>query len=122
MLQVPSVCPVCGGDLHVEVVRCNKCDTTLQNKFGFSVFEKLSVEQTAFVLSFIKCEGSIKEMEKELKVSYPTVKARLTEIKKVLNLENGEPKLSNIEILNRLKRGELSADGAAELIRKNSGK
>ncbi|HEY8390467.1 MAG TPA: DUF2089 domain-containing protein [Clostridia bacterium] len=117
MLKVPSICPVCGGELRVEVVKCRKCNTTLQNQFGFSVFEKLNDEQTEFVLTFLKCEGSIKEMEKYFKVSYPTIKSRLQEIKRILDLSDTKSSLSNIDILDMLSRGEITPEQAAEMIK-----
>lgn len=117
MLKVPSICPVCGGDLRVEVVKCRHCNTTLQNQFGFSVFEKLNDEQTEFVLMFLKYEGSIKEMEKQFKVSYPTIKSRLQDIKKILNLNEGKTTISNMEILDMLSRGEITPEQAADMIK-----
>jgi hypothetical protein len=117
MLKVPSICPICSGELRVEVVKCRHCNTTLQNQFGFSVFEKLNDEQTEFVLMFLRCEGSIKDMEKHFKVSYPTIKSRLQDIKKVLELQEVKTAYSNMEILDMVSRGEITPEQAADMIK-----
>lgn len=116
MLKVPTTCPVCGKRTHVAVVKCDNCGTTVNNKFDFSAFEKLDDKQTEFVLSFIECEGSIKDMEKKLGISYPTVKARLAEIKRVLGLgDNG--KSYRMSVLDDLSKGEIDVEAALKLIK-----
>ena len=116
MLKVPTTCPVCGKRTHVAVVKCDSCGTTVNNKFDFSAFDRLDDKQTEFVLSFIECEGSIKDMEKRLGISYPTVKARLAEIKRVLDLgDNG--KSYRMSVLDDLGKGEIDVEAALKLIK-----
>ncbi|MBU3812102.1 MAG: DUF2089 domain-containing protein [Candidatus Niameybacter stercoravium] len=63
----------------VQYLRCNSCQTVIENDFKLSRFEYLSAEQLYFIETFIKCRGSIKEVEKEMGISYPTVRAKLDE-------------------------------------------
>lgn len=115
MLKIPAKCPICGKPTHVAVVKCDGCGTTINNRFGFSAFDKLDEKQLDFVLAFIECEGSIKDMEKRFEISYPTVKTRLSEIKKLLGLSEGKP--YRLGVLEGLQRGEINVDDALELIK-----
>ena len=115
MLKVPTKCPICGKDTYAAVVKCKNCGTTVNNMFGFSKFEKLDEKQTEFVLAFIECEGSIKDMERRLGISYPTVKARLSDIKKALGLADGKSYKQGV--LEELEKGEIDVNAALELIK-----
>lgn len=114
MIKVPTKCPICGKDTHAAVIKCESCGSTINNKFGFSKFERLDDKQTEFVLAFIECEGSIKDMEKRFDISYPTVKARLAEIKKTLGLAEG--KSYRQSVLEELEKGDIDVDAALKLI------
>ncbi|MCI9404955.1 MAG: DUF2089 domain-containing protein [Clostridia bacterium] len=115
MIKVPTKCPICGKAMYAAEVKCDGCGTVINNKFGFSVFEKLDEKQTAFVLAFVECEGSIKDMEKRLGISYPTVKTRLAEIKKILGLAEG--KSYKMNVLDDLGKGEIDVEAAIRLIK-----
>ncbi len=118
MLKVPTKCPICGKPTYVAVVKCDHCGTTVNNKFGFSAFDKLDEKQLEFALAFIECDGSIKEMEKRFDISYPTVKARLSELKKQLGLTAVE-KSYRLSVLEELQKGEISVDDALRFIKKD---
>ncbi|MDR3575407.1 MAG: DUF2089 family protein [Anaerolineaceae bacterium] len=83
-------CPVCGGGLTVSRMRCAECGTTIEGEFQLPVgpFSKLSPEQIQFLLNFIRCEGRFTRLEKELNLSYPTLRNRLNEIIHVLGFES----------------------------------
>lgn len=117
MLKVPTTCPVCGNKTHVAVVKCDSCGTTVNNNFDFTPFESLSNNQIEFVLSFIECEGSIKEMEKRFDISYPTVKSRLSEIKKVLGLAESV-KSYKMSVIDDIANGAIDVNSAIELLKK----
>lgn len=115
-------CPVCGGKLEVTELTCCECTTTMKGKFGSLAFGELSKEQIEFLKIFIKCKGSIKEVEKELDISYPTVRNKLEEIIKALGFEvkdETDTKTKDKEqILESVKKGEISAEEAIKLLRK----
>lgn len=77
---VLSICPVCKHDLHVEKLHCNHCHTSIEGSFTLSKFNYLETEKLYFIEIFIKNRGNIKAIEKELNISYPTVKKMLDEV------------------------------------------
>jgi len=79
MYLTPSKCPICGETLLVTRLICPACDTGIQGRFQFSRIEQLNPDQLAFVELFVRCEGKLNWVAQELKISYPTVRARLDE-------------------------------------------
>src|SRR3989304_3717411 len=77
MPQAPGKCPVCSSDLEVVRLQCASCVTVVEGHFELSKFNRLHPEQLAFLELFLKARGNIKEVERELGLSYPTVRARL---------------------------------------------
>ena len=77
-------------------------------------FDYLSIEQLNFIETFIRCRGSIKEVERELGISYPTVRAKLDEVIESLGYLSKETKgkHENNDILDALEKGEISAEEA----------
>ena len=87
----PIICPSCGGALSVRSLHCKECDTTVQGEFAVHPLLRLSADEQQFVLSFIKCSGSLKQMAADMGLSYPTVRNILDEIIEKLNtLESNE--------------------------------
>lgn len=123
MRQVISRCPVCGGELRVVKLDCETCDTIIENKFALSKFDYLSQEELYFAETFIKCRGNIKEVEKELKISYPTVRAKLDNVIKKLGYEEFSAKGQEEEmhrreaVLKALERGEINAEEAIKRLK-----
>ncbi len=114
MNKVISRCPVCGEELTVSRLKCGSCQTVIENKFKLSKFDYLSAEDLYFTETFIRCRGNIKEVEKELKISYPTVRAKLDSVIKKLGYEanQGEEGSKKEEILRALEKGEMTAEEA----------
>ena len=73
-------CPSCDGNLTVTRLRCPDCSIAIDGEFAPPALLKLSGAQIDFVEVFIKNRGVIREVERELGVSYPTVRARLDEV------------------------------------------
>ena len=73
---------------------------------------RLGLEDQVFITAFVRCHGSIKEMEQIFGVSYPTIKSRLTRIANALEFVDTNPAPSRTEVLDRLKRGEITAQEA----------
>ena len=120
MYQVISQCPVCSQKLNVQKLKCNKCETVIENDFKLSRFDYLSSEQLYFIETFIRCRGSIKEVEKELGISYPTVRAKLDEVISCLGYtpKNSAPLKPNSDVLDALEKGEISAEEAIKALKK----
>jgi len=103
-----------GQEFVVERVRLVEQGITIEGRFELPQLAGLTVEDQVFVTAFVRCHGSIKEMEKVFGISYPTVKARLNRIAAGLEFVQTDPAPSRAEIVDRLRRGEISADRAAE--------
>jgi len=88
-------CPECRGPLKTRVIACDRCNLRLEGDFSENEFGSLNDDELYFLRIFIHCEGKIQDMEKALGVSYPTVKARISELKRFFMLdfeENEKPK------------------------------
>lgn len=116
MKMVISQCPVCDGALKVVRLQCEKCGTVIENDFTMSKFDYLSPEELHFTETFIRCRGNIKEVEKELGISYPTVRAKLDGVIGRLGYGKGaaqdEETILREEVLKALEQGEITAEEA----------
>lgn len=128
MYPMPGDCPVCGEVLEVSRMHCRHCDTTIEGHFTLGRLSHLNAEQLHFVETFIRCEGTIKRVEKELGISYPTVRSRLKEVIRAMGFEvisdyaEEEGTLSEDErsaILDQLYKGEMTSEEALERLRGN---
>ncbi len=123
MNPVIGQCPICQDTLHVTRLKCRNCDTSVEGHFTLGRLYYLSSEQLNFVETFLRCEGKIKWVEKELGLSYPAVRARLNDVVRTMGYEvgspddKGVPEETRIEVLTELNKGNLSAEEALELLR-----
>jgi hypothetical protein len=135
--DVIATCPVCAGELAISRLHCRTCGTTLEGEFGVGRFGKLNREQMALLESFLRSRGNLKEMERALGISYPTVRARVEALVQALGLADGESGSELVDdeddgaagaaeadtatqrraILERLAKREIDAAAAAEALR-----
>ena len=108
----PSQCPGCGGMLEVSELHCDHCGASVRGSFSLQPFAALSHEQREFLVTFVLCRGNIKDVEKRLGISYPTVRRRLEAV--IAGLESGQPTVN--DVLTALEQGEISAREAATLM------
>jgi hypothetical protein len=116
-----TTCPVCNDRLSVQRLHCRSCDTSIEGHFDTGRIGRLSAEQMNFVETFIRCEGKLNRMERELGMSYPTLRSRLTEIIQQMGFEVGpeEDALSVEErhrILDELAQGKISSEQAMSML------
>lgn len=105
-----------GAAFTVERVRLEASGIAVEGSFELPPLARLTVEDQTFVTAFLRCHGSIKEMEQLFGISYPTVKNRLTAIAGKLEFVEIDPPASRIEVLERLDKGEISADEALKIL------
>jgi len=108
----PTKCSVCGGEMVVRELECPACDITIKGRFETCPFCSLTGDQLELIKIFLKSRGNIKEVERELGISYPTVRARLDEIVRALGF-TPEPEVTRgmkDELLAKLETGEIDAD------------
>jgi hypothetical protein len=101
-----------GQKIVVERVRLADKDIAIEGSFELPQLARLSSEDQVFITAFVRSHGSIKEMERIFGVSYPTIKSRLTRIADSLEFVQNDPTPSKNEILERLQRGEITAEDA----------
>jgi len=106
-----ATCPICSGELAVTRLHCRSCGTTLEGDFNVGRFARLSREQFALLESFLRSKGNLKEMERELGISYPTVRARVDALLHALGLgDDGEATADEAEAP---ESGTVEAAGAS---------
>jgi hypothetical protein len=142
--DVIATCPVCAGELTITRLHCRACGSALEGEFGVGRFGKLDREQLSLLETFLRSRGNLKEMERELGISYPTVRGRVDALVRALGFGDaplGDETLDDAdfdidtdleapvpdagpdqaaqrrEILERLARKEIGAEEAAEALR-----
>jgi hypothetical protein len=102
----------------VRELECPTCDITVRGRFETCQFCTLSGEQLQLIRIFLRSRGNIKEVERELGISYPTVRSRLDDVIRALGFAPPEPSVSHeakTALLDRLESGEIDV---SELIRR----
>ena len=106
------------GEFTVERVRLTGKDIAIEGSFDLPPLARLSAEDQVFVMAFVQCHGSIKQMERIFGISYPTVKKRLDSIAGRFEFVVSEPEpvddAERSEVIDQLERGEITVDEAVE--------
>ena len=120
-----SACPVCDAALHVTELTCSVCATRLAGEFDAPPLARLAPEHQMFVETFVRCRGVIRDVEKALGISYPTVRARLDAAVDALEAVFAEEKAGSSAatdrrhaLLKRVEAGDLSPEEAAKRLRR----
>lgn len=123
---MPGRCPVCQEKLEISRLHCPHCETSIEGRFEASKFDALTRDQLDFVEVFLKARGNIKEVERELGISYPTVRGRLEQAIQALGYRP-EPVPDDTvtvakrrEVLEALNTGRVSAEEAIKLLKTGS--
>lgn len=96
MGKIITQCPACkSSNLNVVKIECSDCNTRFEGQFEISALLKLPEDDLQFILDFVKCSGSLKDMAAIQKVSYPTLRNRLNAL--IENLENMEIKKKTLK-------------------------
>ena len=141
--DVISTCPICEHELSVTRLNCRNCGTSLEGEFSVGRFGRLTREQLSLLESFLRSRGNLRELERELGISYPTVRGRIDSLIRALGIsdeptaaEAGAAEDDAIEaashagdnalhvaaearraLLERVARGELKAEEGVEALR-----
>jgi hypothetical protein len=120
---LPAHCPVCNGNLSVTRLECPSCGAEVTGEFTLSRLATLREPYASLIEMFLRVRGNVKEMERDLGLSYPTVRARLEEALTAAGLgrraEASEADIAaqRAAILDQLERGEISAPEATSRLR-----
>ena len=116
---MPGRCPACSGPLRVQRLHCAACGTDVEGQYRPCAVCTLDAASRALFDLFLQARGNLKDVQRALGVSYPTVRQRIEELFRVLEGDAGP--LDTAEILARVRRGELSVDEAEQLLRSPPG-
>ena len=120
MSKIPEKCPSCQSDLYISQLTCSQCGTQVSGRYEPNIFSRLAPTDLNFVVMFVRARGNVKEMERELGISYWTIRRKLDEIVEQLGLldETSTDMRSGrrVEVLERLRAGEIDVDQAADLL------
>ena len=116
-------CPVCGENMRITKLKCHQCHTEISGNFKLDKFLRLEQEQLEFVEVFIKSRGNIKEVEREMGISYPTVRNKLDDVIEALgyNAQDSPDDATaekRKEVLDSLEKGEIDSEEAVEMLKK----
>src|SRR6478672_7557790 len=113
-----------GAPFEVERVRLTGQEVAIEGRFEVPALAMLPADDQIFVAAFVRCHGSIKQMEQYFGVSYPTIKNRLNKIGGQLSfveIEQGSEiearPAARSDVLDRLARGELTVQQALERLK-----
>lgn len=117
MTKLISKCPACSEDLIISTLKCPCCGMELKNDFEFSPFDKLNSELYELLISFLRNRGNLSEVQKNLNISYPTVKKKLDELLTALNLSDSSQsdKTEEREVIDL--KVDYSSNKASEIIK-----
>ncbi|MBU2574678.1 MAG: DUF2089 domain-containing protein [Elusimicrobia bacterium] len=117
-MNIPNKCPSCDGKIIVTELCCDECKTSIKGNFELPELACLNEEDERFLQVFLSARGNIKEMERCLGISYPTVKSRLEALLTRLGLGQlqSEAKRRRLEIVQKLEKGEIPAQEAIKLL------
>lgn len=119
-MNIPNKCPSCNGKVVVTQLCCTDCKTSINGSFELPQFASITAEEENFLRVFLAARGSIKEVERQLGISYPTVKNKLEALLNRLGLGSlqEEAKRRRMQIVEKLERGEITAQDAIGLLKK----
>jgi hypothetical protein len=110
----------------VSRLHCRQCDTVIEGRFAGHPFAQLTAEQLNFVETFVRCEGRIKRMEEELKLSYPTIRKQLQDVVRALGYEPAAVEGAAVvaeerrqQILADLEEGKIGYEEAMRLLQES---
>src|SRR5688500_15007133 len=85
--QIPSRDPVTGSELHISALAYEASGITIRDRFEVPRYAKLDSEQQKFLETFLRCRGMLSSMEREMNMSYPTLRSRLDALLAALDLD-----------------------------------
>jgi hypothetical protein len=111
-------CPFCGDDLAIARLSCCGCKTQIDSELQIPLFFRLPPDLQEFVMIFLRCQGKIRDVEKELGISYPTVCKRLDLVNELLG--NKTAPVNRTQVLEQLERGEITVAEATQLLKERT--
>ena len=112
-MKPAQICPSCGSRLQIERLQCGACHTVVEGNFGWPRLSRLSPDDQQLVELLVLSSGSLKAVAKRLDISYPTMRKRLDDLIKTLELEVKKDAQTRHQLLKEVEAGKRSAADAA---------
>ena len=108
-----------GKPVTIERVKIVDSDIAIEGSFSLPPLANLSAEDQIFIMAFVRCHGSIKDMEEMFGISYPTVKNRINSIARQFQfVEMVPPSSSQDDVIAELEQGDITPDEALRRLSK----
>lgn len=117
MAQLLSYCPSCNGKLRISTLQCTCCGMELKGDFEQNRFDQLNAEQYELLISFLKNRGNLKEVQSEIKISYPTAKRKLDELLCALDLMESTAKQERKDVDVSMLQVDYASNQPSEIIK-----
>ena len=114
--EILARCPVCESNMVISELKCESCGTSVQGRFDIPVLCQLPRDLYDFLLVFVRNRGVIREVERELGISYPTVRSRLDDVLAALG-GGARPSVDREHVIALLEQGEITAEDAEKMLR-----
>lgn len=114
---INNECPYCGTAMTVTQMSCGPCQASINADFPMSRLASLPVEHQRFLEMFVLASGNLKEIAKQVGVSYPTIRSRLDKVIEALRGEIGKTRRVQGNVLDAVEPGKTKAEVAARLIK-----
>jgi len=101
-----------GAPIVIERIRLADNGIAIEGEFELPPLARLSADDQVFVMAFVLCHGSIKEIERIFGVSYPTVKNRLNRLANKLEFVETLDFPDEEDVLSQLESGDIDAGEA----------
>jgi len=123
MAKIPKQCPSCQHNLVITRLSCINCGTEINGHYQPDFFSRLEPNDFDFILLFIRSKGNIREMERELGISYWSIRSKLNEIVESLGIGQDESTSDVVAnerqiVLEQLNEGLISVQEAAIMLEK----
>ncbi|MEO0078774.1 MAG: DUF2089 domain-containing protein [candidate division WOR-3 bacterium] len=118
--ELVSRCPVCESEMTISELTCESCGTAVRGRFPVPGLCRLPDDLYQFLVVFIRNRGVIRDVEKELGISYPTVRSRLDSVLAALGFAEQASRVDRNEVIEMLERGEVTAEEAEKMLRGGS--
>ncbi|MGB9856789.1 MAG: DUF2089 domain-containing protein [Dictyoglomaceae bacterium] len=118
-------CPICGREMTIIKLKCNNCNITIEGEFLANKLASLTPEEQEFLELFLRTRGNVKEMERILKISYPTLRNKLDNMLRsigIMPIEEEESKSKARDIIEKLEKGEITVQEALKILDKEKDK
>ncbi len=117
MPSLPTECPACREQLEVARLTCSSCTVQLNGRFELPELLRLGREDLEFVLDFVRCSGSLKDLCQLRGLSYPTIRNRLNDVVSKLSADKETLETKRRKILNAIAEGTLTVKEATQKLK-----